>query len=51
MILQLVGFVAIITAIAFLAMSFPKYKRVQLDGGLGDRMVKLPNAFAVTRPF
>lgn len=47
MILQLVVFVAAITGLAFMAMSFPKYKRVQLDGGNGYRVVKLPNAFLV----
>lgn len=47
MILHLTVFVAVITAMAFMAMSFPKYKRVQLDGGLGYRTVKLPNALLV----
>jgi len=40
-------FVAVITALGFIAMSFPRYKRVQLDGGLGYRTVKLPNVFLV----
>ena len=47
MILQITVFVAAITALAFMAMSFPKYKRVQLDGGSGYRVVKLPNALLV----
>lgn len=47
MILQLTVFVAVITGFAFMAMSFPKYKRVQLDGGYGYRTVKLPNVVLV----
>lgn len=47
MLLKLVVFVIAITGLGFLAMKFPKYKRVQLDGGYGERIVKLPNAIVV----
>lgn len=46
MLLHLIVFVAAITGLGFLAMSFPKYKRIQLDGGQ-QRIVKLPNLFVV----
>lgn len=47
MILYLAVFVIGITILAFLAMRSPTYKRVQLDGGYGFRVVKLPNAIIV----
>lgn len=47
MILQLTVWVIVITGLGFMAMSFPKYKRVQLDGGVGYRTVKLPNVIVV----
>lgn len=47
MLLQLIVFTLVITGLAFSAMSLPKYKRVQLDGGMGHRVVKLPNALIV----
>lgn len=40
-------FVVLITSLAFLAMKIPKYKQVQLEGGYGYRVVKLPNAIVV----
>ncbi len=47
MILYLAIFVIAVTVFAFLAMRVPTYKRVQLDGGRGFRVVKLPNAIIV----
>lgn len=47
MLLELTIFVVVITGLAFVAMSFPKYKTVQLDGGYGQRVVKLPNMLIV----
>lgn len=46
MVLYLAFFVAAITGLGFLAMSFPKYKRIQLDGGQ-QRIIKLPNLLVV----
>ena len=43
----LLFFVALITGLAFLAMKIPKYKQIQLDGGYGYRIIKLPNAVIV----
>ena len=46
MLLYLIVFVVAITGLGFLAMSFPKYKRIQLDGGQ-QRIIKLPNLLVV----